>query len=181
MLWVLIREDRRRTSPLKTHSWTGKSKSVLVNMMGFLLLSTDDGLPLMFFALSCCCCCSVEDLTDLWKALLDVKLLLVPFEMVSFEVSSCVSLNSSFLLALLWSFRMVRIFSPVMMVMMPYVTGLTNNFKLHHAKQTALKNWKIRFKPNSFNVFIWLLVILWRRNKYHRTCCSALLPTLAPC
>lgn len=114
MLWVLMREESLRTSPLNTHSWTGNSKS-LVRMIGFLLLSLtivsiDDELPLMLFALSCCCCCSTE---DFWKALLDRKLLLVLLGIVPLEVSSYVSIISSFLFGLLWSFRMVRIFSPV--------------------------------------------------------------------
>lgn len=120
MLWVLMREESRRTSPLKTHSWTGYSKSSLVRIIGFLLLSLTivpihDELPLMLFALSCCCCCSTEVLTDFWKALFDLKWLVVPLGIVPFEVSSYVSIISSFLFGLLWSFRMVRIFSPVMM------------------------------------------------------------------
>lgn len=128
MLWVLMREESRRTSALKTHSWTGNSRSSLVRIIGFLLLSLttvpmDGEFPLMLFALSCCCCCSAEALTDFWKALLDLKWFPVPLGIVPFEVSSYVSIISSFLFGLLWSFRKVRIFSPVIVTTVR-LTGL---------------------------------------------------------
>lgn len=137
MLWVLMREESRRTSPLNTHSWTGNSKSSLVRIIGFLLLSLtmvpiDDGLPLMLFALSCCCCCSTEVLAVFWNTLLDLKWLPVPLGIVPFEVSSYVSMISSFLFVLLWSFRMVRIFSPVMMTAVRWQVNYELDYRLEN-------------------------------------------------
>ena len=115
---VRMSEDRRRTSPLNTHSCTGKSCPVLI--MGFLLLSsmTSDVDSVLVFALICdCwfCCCVVDDLINLWllKILLALLLLFV-LEAVNVPVaaSSSGSSKSSSLLGL-WSLRRERIFSPV--------------------------------------------------------------------
>lgn len=115
---VRMSEDRRRTSPLNTHSCTGKSSPV--RMMGFLLLSsmTSDVDSVFVLALICDCwfCCWVDvDLINLWllKILLALLLLFV-LEPVNVPVaaSSSGSSKSSSLVGL-WSFRRERIFSPV--------------------------------------------------------------------
>lgn len=119
MFCVRMSEDRRRTSPLKTHSWTGKSRPVRIT--GFLFLSsvTADVCRLLALALLCacwcCCCCADGDLISLWllKILLALLLLLV-LGAVNVPVAASSS-GSSKLPSLLgpWSLRRVRIFSPV--------------------------------------------------------------------
>lgn len=121
---VRMSEDSRRTSPLNTHSCTGKSCPVRI--MGFLLLSsiTSDVDSVLVLALicdcwfcccCCCCCCVDEDLINLWllKILLALLLLFV-LEAVNVPVaaSSSGSSKSSSLLGL-WSLRRERTFSPV--------------------------------------------------------------------
>lgn len=120
---VRMSEDRRLTSPLNTHSWTGKSCPVLI--MGFLLLSSmTSGVDSVFvlaliwdcwFCCCCCCCCVDADLFNLWllKILLALLLLFV-LEAVNVPVaaSSSGSSKSSSLLGLL-SLRRERTFSPV--------------------------------------------------------------------
>lgn len=120
---VRMSEDSRRTSPLNTHSCTGKSCPVRI--MGFLLLSSitsdvDSVLVLAlicdcWFCCCCCCCCVDEDLINLWllKILLALLLLFV-LEAVNVPVaaSSSGSSKSSSLLGL-WSLRRERTFSPV--------------------------------------------------------------------
>lgn len=114
---VRMRDDRRRTSPLNTHSCTGKSSPV--RMMGFLLLSstTSDVLALFCVCWFCGCCCGGADgdPINLWllKILLALLLLFaLEAENVPVAASSSGSSKSSSLLGLL-SLRRERIFSPV--------------------------------------------------------------------
>lgn len=118
MFCVRMSEDRRRTSPLKTHSCTGKSCPIRI--IGFLLLSsmTSDVDSVLVLALICgcwLCCCVDGDFTNLWllKILLAL-LLLLALEAVNVPVaaSSSGSSKSSSLLGL-WSLRRERTFSPV--------------------------------------------------------------------
>lgn len=116
---VRMSEDKRRTSPLNTHSCTGKSSPVRI--IGFLLLSsmTSDVGSVLVLAFNCdcwfCCCCVDGDLISLWllKILLALLLLLVLGTVnVPVAASSSGSSKSSSLLGR-WSLRRERIFSPV--------------------------------------------------------------------
>lgn len=135
MLCVRMRDDRRRTSPLNTHSCTGKSGPV--RRRGFLLLSsmTSDVCRLLVLALLCacwlCCCCVDGDLISLWllKILLALLLLLVLGAVnVPVAASSSGSSKPPSLLGP-WSLRRVRIFSPVI---------FQNQFKLREQRASSL-------------------------------------------
>lgn len=114
---VRMSDDRRRTSPLNTHSCTGNSCRVLI--IGFLLLSSktsgDDSVLVLALICDCWfCCCVDEDLINLWLLKILLALLLLVLEAVNVPVaaSSSGSSKSSSLLGL-WSLRKERIFSPV--------------------------------------------------------------------
>lgn len=117
MFCVRMSEERRRTSPLNTHSCTGKSSPV--RMMGFLLLSSTTSAvgTVLLLALTCdgWLCCVDGDLISLWLLKILLALLLL-FALgtanVPVAASSSGSSKSSSCLGR-WSFRRERIFSPV--------------------------------------------------------------------
>lgn len=122
IFWVRMSDDRRRTSPLNTHSCTGKSSPV--RTMGFLLLSSiisvvvvvvvADSVLLLSFTCDCCCWVDDGDLISLWllKILLARLLFALGTANVPVAASSSGSSKSSSCLGR-WSFRKERIFSPV--------------------------------------------------------------------
>lgn len=84
MFWVRMRDDKRRTSPLNTHSWTGNSKSPELKIMGFLLSSTMilTGVSVLELPLICDwwfsgSCKDFSGLLWLWKILLAIFVLSV--------------------------------------------------------------------------------------------------------